>query len=359
MSHEEEVIEKVNTNTYKCPECGAPMRYDPETSSLYCDYCQRVINLSNAKSGDEIDFFSICEDDSSWQNETQVIKCESCGSENIISKKEMSSTCPFCGSRQVVSFDAIAGLKPNRVIPFKLTLEDAKKRYYRIIKKKMFAPRKLKKEYLDLVINGVYIPCWTYDSFTVSHYNGRLGKRYTYTVGSGKNRRTVTKIRWFNIAGTKVLDFDDIVINSGKSVTQKELNSISPYSTNDSIDFEEGYLAGFQAEHYSVNVKNGFKNAKSVMEPQIRTEILRNYNYDVVGHLNVNTYYDKVTYKYVLLPVWFGLLNYHNKKYRFLVNAETGKITAKYPKSAIKILIFIFGILFVIGLLFYLVSIYG
>ena len=39
MEHQEEFVEKVDNNTYKCPECGAPMQYDPESSSLKCDYC--------------------------------------------------------------------------------------------------------------------------------------------------------------------------------------------------------------------------------------------------------------------------------------------------------------------------------
>ena len=359
MENQEELIEQVDTNTYKCPECGAPMRYNPETSSLHCDYCQRVINLEKEASNEEIDFFTVEADNLSWQNETQVIKCESCGSENVVSKKEMSTICPFCGSKQVVSYDAIAGMKPNRVIPFKLSIDDAKTRYQNIIKKKIFVPKKVKKEYLDLMVNGVYIPSWTYDSSTFSSYTGKLGKRYTVTVGSGKNRRTETRIRWFYIRGTKIVDFDDILVNSGKSLTQEELNSISPYPTNDSLEFNEGYLAGFKAEHYSKDVKTGFDTAKQTMTSRIRTAILNGYYYDVVGYLNVNTHYNKVTYKYVLLPVWFGLLNYNKKNYRFIVNGESGKIKAKYPKSAVKISIFIFSIIAVIVLLLYLVSMYG
>ena len=51
MDHQEEIIEQVDTNTYKCPECGAPMRYDPTTSTLLCDYCNRIINLSKETNG--------------------------------------------------------------------------------------------------------------------------------------------------------------------------------------------------------------------------------------------------------------------------------------------------------------------
>lgn len=359
MDHQEEIIEQVDTNTYKCPECGAPMRYDPTTSTLLCDYCNRIINLSKETNDEEEDFFKVGADDLSWQKETQIIKCVNCGSENVVSKKEMSTTCPFCGSKQVVAYDAIAGIKPNRVIPFKLSLEDAKTLYKKTIKKKIFVPNKVKKMYLELVLNGVYIPSWTYDSSTFSTYSGRLGKRYTVVVGSGKNRRTETRIRWYSIRGTKIVDFDDILVNSGKSLSQSDLNSISPYQTNDSLEFEEGYLAGFQAEHYSKDVKTGFNDAKHVMDPRIRSAILSGYHYDVVGSLNIKTHYDKITFKYVLLPVWFGILNYHKKMYRFLINGESGKIKAKYPKSIVKILTLIFGIIIGIVLLMYLVSNYG
>ena len=69
MEHQEEFVEKVDNNTYKCPECGAPMQYDPESSSLKCDYCNRIINLEKVFSDREIDFYSESNDDLSWQKE--------------------------------------------------------------------------------------------------------------------------------------------------------------------------------------------------------------------------------------------------------------------------------------------------
>ena len=359
MEHQEELIEKIYHDTFTCPECGAPMRYNPETYSLICDYCSRVINLSNSHTFEEINFFGVGAENLSWQHETQTIKCVNCGNENIISKKEMSSTCPFCGSKQVVTYDSIAGIKPNRVIPFRLTSENAKQCYKEIIRKKVFVPTKVKKMRLDLNINGVYIPSWTYDTNTFTQYSGRLGKRYTVVVGSGKNRRVVTKIRWFSIRGTKTLNFDDILINSGKSLDQEELNDISPYNTNYSLEYDGGYLAGFHAEHYSMDVKSGFQIARGPMESTIKSAILRDYVYDVVGSFNMQTYYNKVTYKYVLLPVWFGLLKYGKKHYKFLVNGETGKIKAQYPKSVWKILALIFGIIAGVILTLYLIYLYG
>ena len=107
MEHQDEFVEKVDNNTYKCPECGAPMQYDPESASLKCDYCNRIINLDKVFSDREVDFYSESDDNLSWQKENQLIRCASCGNENVISKKEMSTICPFCGSKQVITYDEI------------------------------------------------------------------------------------------------------------------------------------------------------------------------------------------------------------------------------------------------------------
>ena len=97
MEHQEEFVEQVDNNTYKCPECGAPMQYDPESSSLKCDYCNRIINLEKEFSDREIDFYSESNDNLSWQKENQLIRCASCGNENVISKNMRKEEISFSG----------------------------------------------------------------------------------------------------------------------------------------------------------------------------------------------------------------------------------------------------------------------
>ena len=77
-------------------------------------------------------------------------------------------------------------------------------------------------------------------------------------------------------------------------------------------------------------------------------EILSKYTYDVIDYLNVNTSFDKITYKYVILPVWICNYSYNNKKYQFMVNGETGKIVGKTPVSPIKVTALVFVIIAVI-----------
>ena len=206
-----------------------------------------------------------------------------------------------------------------------------------------------------VTICGVYLPLWTFDTKTFSSYRGRLGKHYTKVVGSGKKRRTVTRTRWYSISGNINVNFDDLLVNAGKQITQKEIESLSPFSTNDSFEYEKKFLAGFSAEHYQLSLKDGWDTAKILMLPIIERNILNRYRYDVKGEIIIQPNYYDNKYKYVLVPIWIGNYTYKKKNYRFLVNGETGKLTGKAPVSALKVTLTILFAILLIGLIIFLV----
>lgn len=339
-------VEETLSEDYSCPSCGAPIKFDPSTSTLECSYCGFRKIIDGASSDEEYDFNSEYEDNS-WNDEAKVVKCENCSAKNIIDKKAITSTCPFCGSNQVVDTNELSGIKPQRVIPFKLNNVDAQNKYHTWIKKRFFTPSQIKKQKVNTNISGVYLPIWTFDTETLSHYNGRLGKHYTVVRGSGKNRRVETRVRWYRISGIQKVSFDDIPVNAGEKISQNEISQLLPYDTNNSFIYEKDFLVGFSAEHYNVDLKEGWNKAKGIAAPTIKNQILRKYIYDVVGYINIKTNYSDITYKYVLIPVWIGNYTYKNKKYRYLVNGETGKLIGKAPTSILKVLIVVFGVILI------------
>lgn len=357
---ENSVSKQVDSEDFSCPQCGAPVHYNPETSTLVCEYCAFQQVLNGIDSDEEYNFETAeSNENTSWQKETRLVKCENCGAENIVSSTEISSTCPFCGSNQVIETHELVGIKPHRVIPFSVPKDQAESTYIGWLKKKFFTPTKIKKQKVKLNINGVYLPMWTFDANSFSKYVGKLGKYYTVTVGSGKNRHTETRIRWFNISGTTQVKFDDILVNAGKQISQSEINQLSPFQTNDSYLYEQKFLVGFSAEHYQVKLQLGWNNAKNLAKPAIERSILKKYHYDVVGNLDIKTNYTNVKYKYVLIPVWIGTYDYEKKKYRFIVNGETGKLVGKAPLSPLKITFTVLGIVIFAILLFLLVYFSG
>lgn len=345
--NEEELLESDN-EIYKCPGCGANLKYNSSIQGLHCDYCGFEMTIDGSASSEEFDLnFDVMGE--TWNDEVKKADCSNCGATILLEKHVLTAKCPFCNTPMVISTDDIIGLKPNRVIPFKTDQNDVIENYRKWIKKKFFAPRKLKKNLPNPSFYTIYSPSWTFDTNVTAPYQGRLGKRYTRTVGSGKNRHTVTYVRYFRISGVHQKIVDDVVVMSGKKISQKELNMILPYDTNNSFVYDNRYIIGHNAEHYSIDLKEGWKIGKDIIEDTIKREILRKYHYDVVDYLKIMPNYYQSKYKYVILPIWICHYSFRKKDFRFIVNGENGKVYGKTPISIFKVLLLVtLGILIIV-----------
>ena len=112
---------------------------------------------------------------------------------------------------------------------------------------------------------------------------------------------------------------------------------IEPFQLNGLVDYKTEYLSGFLAERYSIPLKEGWNDAKVVIDDGITSGIRRQVHGDVVNIVSVSTDYDDITYKHILLPIWISSFQFNNKVYRFLVNGQTGKVSGKSPVSAVKV----------------------
>lgn len=328
----------VDTESIKCSACGSNMVFQPESQMLYCEHCGTKQSFASDLRAEEIDLRTAFTTGLGWDLDgTVVFACENCNAKIVLQKSETAKSCPFCGTAHVKKTEELAGLKPNALIPFCFGNEKALDLSKAWARKRFFAPRDFKKKLNADNVKGVYTPCFTFDSNTTSYYEGRLGETRTRTVGSGKNRRVQTYTVWYNVRGTFNRSYDDILITSGTKFSQRELDKISPYKTNEGRAYEENYLLGFMAYHYDVEITDCWQNAKNLIDANIRRGILSRYRHDKVAYLNVSTSHSNVTYKYIMLPVYVGNFKYKKKTYNFFVNGSTGKVHGKTPKSFWKI----------------------
>ncbi len=342
---------QTETESVKCVGCGSNMVFNPEAQKLKCPHCGLEKELESQTLARELNIVNGFSINRLWTaGEVVVFFCDNCGAKVVLTANETAKSCPFCGTAHVQKVEELAGLKPNAVIPFAFDKKQAVDYSKAWAKRRLYAPRSFKKNLNVDNVKGVYTPCFTFDSRTVSYYSGRLGITKTRTVGSGKNRRTQTYTVWFNINGTFNGHFDDVLITAGSKFNQKNLDDISPYGTNDSKSYEEEYLLGYMAYHYDSELTDCWQQAKNRIDNDIRHSILSMYNYDSIGYLNISTTHSNVTYKYVMLPVYVGNYKYKQKDYNFYVNGSTGRVAGKTPKSVFKILATVFlGLLFVAG----------
>ncbi len=264
---------EVESDTFKCPGCGNFLKYDPETGKLRCDYCGGTRDVPTPKPPMEIYYTSLSEQGVSSWGEVKCIQCPVCGAKTMLEKYQTVTVCPFCGAPNVVESDEVPGLKPNAVLPFLVSEPKAHESLKKWMGKKFLAPTDLKKTAKTSKMNGVYVPSWTFDSNVYATYDARLGKTYTVTVGSGKNRRTETRVRWYNVSGSINSYFDDVLINASSRMTQKQLTKIGGFDTKNSIQYEEEYLSGYSAERYAQGLDASWEVAKGYMVDRVRAQV--------------------------------------------------------------------------------------
>ncbi len=333
---------------FTCPSCGAPQKFSPATGKLTCEFCNTQTTIpSSDKTIQEYDFSQAIKRLNTQKNQIieKNISCQKCGGSFTLTPYSFSSNCPYCGTPAITDF--IKEITPQSLIPFKLSHKEAQTRFKKWVGSLWFAPTAFTK-YLDgdNKLTGYYLPYWTYDSDTVTHYRGLRGDVYYVTVTKtitderGRRRQIQVqepRINWTPVTGTVYVSFDDITIGASKTISRAILDSLEPWETSTLVQFDEKYLLGFEAEEYTVGLDNGFEYAKAKMSHKIE----KNIRYDIGGDQqqiqSVQTQHNNITYKNVLFPVWTASFNWDNKEYHYAINAQTGKIVGERPYSVVKI----------------------
>ena len=330
----------IDTYSAKCPNCGGVMVFNPETQSLKCEHCGTEESIQKNFNVEENDIAAGFQDAEKWNPEEQVTyKCGNCGAVVVLSVEDETSICPFCGTTHIAKEGSFDGIRPHTVIPFQFSHDNAVEKAKKWAKKRLFAPRKFKKSINAEKVQGVYEPCFTFDTNTFSTYEGRVGDRHTRTVGSGKNRRTETYIVYRRVSGRHEYFFDDVMVATNENFNQSELNGLSPFDTSKACVYEKKYLSGFMAEGYQKNLDESWKSGKNIISGAIRSQIRSKLNCDVVDYLNVSTNFSDVKFKYMLLPIYVLTYFFKKKRYTVRVNGTTGKIKGKTPISPLRVII--------------------
>lgn len=345
---------------FPCKNCGANLQFAPGTRALECPYCGTMNEIAPAAGEpavaavQELDFAAHLREED--LHEQITVRCGTCGAETTLAPNVTAGRCPFCGGGIVAQGASKKSIKPQSLLPFHVTHEQAGQSFRRWIGSLWFAPGELKRRAERAQIAGVYIPCWTYDAATTSHYTGQRGDDYWdteyYTAfengRSVRRTRQVRKTRWWPASGTVHNTFDDVLVLASRSLPGGYAEALEPWDIKSLVPYRDEYLSGFVAESYQVGLPEGFEIAKGIMAGHIQMTIRRDIGGDHQRIHSVDTRYFDVTFKHALLPVWISAYRFHDKTYRFLVNARTGEVQGERPYSYWKIAFAVLAVLTVI-----------
>ncbi len=339
------------SSTFSCPSCGGRPVWDPALGQLKCPYCgvTRMVEMDR-RPPMEYDIRTAPTGEAlNWGEEKRVVQCEACGAQTILGPGESATLCAFCGSPHVLEDQSAAGIAPESVIPFSVPGEEAVSSFRKWLKGKLFAPGKAKRMAALGQITGVYLPHWTYDSDTTSHYTGQAGEYYyvNVPVTVQRNGRTVRetrrerRTRWSPTSGRVEKHFNDLLVAASNRLPEKLLSRVRPFALDKLCRYEAGFLSGFSAEKSSVTVSEGWGTAQEIIDREMR-DLAR---HDILRHADearvssISSAHENVKYKLVLLPMYLSSFTWKEKQYHVLVNGESGKCGGEAPVSALRVCI--------------------
>lgn len=365
----------------KCPACGAPLRFDPASGKLVCDYCgttteikpdgkkpmkkpgaasgqsgagpahggQNAAGQSDAAaspqgsqgagqstdSADSIEGFDFANITDSVTvpdaGNLPVYNCVSCGAEVIAPAEQAALTCPYCGNNIVLTDKVSGKLRPDGVIPFRIQAKDLPDAVNNFYKDKKLLPRRFFSESTMGRVTGVYVPFWV--------FNGRISGTFQFNAQTTSSARhgdyIVTKTDYYQLVREAAMDFENLPVDASTKIEDRLMDSLEPFDSRETKPFDMRYLAGFTADRFDQKKEDISVRAKQRMQTSTVSSVTAQAG---AGFGSVtpagSSLHAQLDAKYILFPVYMFDISHAGKNYHFAVNGQTGKVVGDLPTDS-------------------------
>ena len=353
---------------YQCPACTGPLHFVGGSGRLECDYCGSSFDVAEIealytekeekaveaaqkaeeketaqKATDKQSAPADTENDSDWDasglsedwgsdaTDMKAYCCPSCGAELLCDVTTAATSCPYCGNPSVLPGQFAGILKPDFVLPFKLSKEDAIKALKKHYLKKPLLPSTFSKNNHLEGIKGVYVPFWMYDGEASGSARFHATQVHTYTSGDYE----ITETNHYDVSRSGSLCFEKIPVDASSKMPDDYMDSIEPYDYADLKPFSTAYLPGFLADKYDVSVEDSRERADKRCTGSLVSALESTVSgYTTCTETSRDIHLKRGKVHYALLPVWILTTRWEGKNFLFAMNGQTGKLVGNLPVSA-------------------------
>ena len=262
--------------------------------------------------------------------DNKVYTCTSCGAELGLTGVETSSFCAYCGQPSIVFSRMEKCTKPDCIIPFAVTRDEALKLVRNRLNSGLMVPKEVKNFQVEKLC-GIYIPYWLFDA---SYSDSMVIKS---RVKQGKS--TTTKYYRVN-CNCNLFYFP---MDASRNLNDNSSKKLDPYDYSGIRPFNPSYMSGFYSDRFDMSsdtmTVNATYRAQSMMYEKAKKTVPGSPqcidNSAPVFHV-------KKKY-YTMLPAWFLSFKHEGSTYTVMVNGQTGKVAGAVPYDKKRFSVFLVG----------------
>lgn len=216
---------------YQCPSCTGPLHYDGAAGRLQCDYCgssfdpAEIEKLYAEKEQQAASQSETGSDTGEWQSSAdedwgtdadkmRVYSCPSCGAQLICEETTAATSCPYCGNPTVIPEQFSGILKPDYILPFKLSKEDAVSSLKRHYKGKLLLPKLFRDNNHIEELRGIYVPFWLFDGEAEGSANYMATTTRVFRHGDTE----ITETSFYEVQRAGTLPFSRVPVDASRKM---------------------------------------------------------------------------------------------------------------------------------------------
>lgn len=349
---------------YQCPACTGPLHYSAKSGKLECDYCDSSFDVAEiealyarkeaeaaaakqaadakaeaaqaakaeaaeaAAASGGWDTSDLSRDWGAEADGLRVYSCPSCGAELICDQSTAATACPYCGNPAIVPGQFSGALRPDSILPFRLSKDDAVQALRAHYKGKPFLPRSFTSANHIEQIQGVYVPFWLFDGGAEGAASYRASNTNVYETGDYE----ITETRHYHVVRAGSLAFEKIPVDASSKMPDDHMDSIEPFDYAQLRPFSTAYLPGYLADKYDVTIDDSRDRADTRCREtlaQALRDTVTGYGACVTERKDIALRRGKV--HYALLPVWMLSTKWRGQDFLFAMNGQTGKLVGDLP----------------------------
>lgn len=349
---------------YQCPACTGPLHYSAKSGKLACDYCGSSFDVAEiealyarkeaeaaaakhaadakaeaaqaakaeaaeaAAASGGWDTSDLSRDWGAEADGLRVYSCPSCGAELICDQSTAATACPYCGNPAIVPGQFSGALRPDYILPFRLSKDDAVQALRAHYKGKPFLPRSFTSANHIEQIQGVYVPFWLFDGGAEGAASYRASNTNVYETGDYE----ITETRHYHVVRAGSLAFEKIPVDASSKMPDDHMDSIEPFDYAQLRPFSTAYLPGYLADKYDVTIDDSRDRA----DTRCRETLAQALRDTVTGYGACVTEREDIALRrgkvhYALLPVWMLSTKWNGESFLFAMNGQTGKLVGDLP----------------------------